>query len=324
MDLSIIIVNYRGWKHLRDCLNSIKAFDGKMFDYEVIIVDNNSADGKIDEFIAEFNSFIFIRNKVNGGFANGCNLGSTFSTGEYLLFLNPDTIASERAVGKLIENAKAEKRCFISSCNQVNERNEASTAMGLFPEFGTVTGFGRMMFRLLNSKKLAKKIQSVNNRIYPDWVSGSVMMIGRKVFNDIGGFDEDFWMYYEDTDLCRRARDKGGEIVYYTDITIRHIHGGSSRIDRKTASMTKTEVIISRHLYIAKHMHGLKRSSLLLFLILNNLITGTLMALSGIILFFIPGMFLRVIIYGRLISYYASVLKTKSWISSRSVNFLKN
>jgi GT2 family glycosyltransferase len=289
----------------------------------VIIVDNNSADGRIDDFISGYKDFIFLRNRINGGYANGCNLGSKISKGDFLLFLNPDTVASDEAVEKLLERAKANPGNFISSCSQVNEQNKVDMAFGLFPAIGTLTGTGRIFFKLFNRKKLAGKTGSGNNIIYPDWISGSVMMIKRGIFFNLGGFDEDFWMYYEDTDLCRRARDLDGEIAYYTDIRIQHIHGGSSRINLKTASFTKTEAIISKHLYIAKHFHGAERSFMHLILILNNLITGTFMSFLGIILFAIPELFGRVIIYGKLISYYFGVLKRKSWISPRSVNFIR-
>jgi GT2 family glycosyltransferase len=324
MDLSIIIVNYRGWGHLKKCLDSICAFRPSKFRYEVIIIDNDSGDGRVDNFMSDYKDYIFVRNKVNGGFASGCNLGSKISNGEFLLFLNPDTVASEDAVEKLLERAKANPRNYISSCSQVNENNRAERAFGLFPAFGTLTGFGRIVFRLFNREKYITKTRPRESILYPDWISGSVMMIKREVFQYLKGFDEDFWMYYEDTDLCRRARDFGGEIVHYTDIRIQHIHGGSSRIDIKTASKTKTEVIISRHLYIAKHMNGVERSLLHLFLTLNNLLTGTFMAFLGIFLIGIPEMFVHVLIYGRLIDYYIGVLKRKSWISPRSVNFIKN
>jgi GT2 family glycosyltransferase len=324
MDLSIIIVNYRGWKHLSKCLDSFCTFKGDTFTFEVIIIDNNSSDGRIDDFISDYKDFIFIRNMINGGYANGCNTGSKNSRGDFLLFLNPDTVASEEAVEKLLDRAKTNPGNFISSCSQVNDQNKVVMAFGLFPAFGTLTGTGRLIFKFLKRKKLKEKTRSDYNVIYPDWVSGSVMMLKKEVFLDLGGFDEDFWMYYEDTDLCRRARDLGGEIAYYTDIRIHHFHGGSSRIDLKTTSQTKTEVIISKHLYIAKHIHGAERSLIHLFLILNNLIAGTFMALLGIILFMIPKISGRILIYGKLIGYYSGALKRKSWISPRSVHFIGN
>ncbi len=324
MDLSIIIVNYRAWKHLRECLDALIASSGTRFQSEVIIVDNDSADGVIDEFKSIYPDFIFIINKINGGFANGCNLGSTFAKGDFFLFLNPDTVASETEVGKLLERAKENPGIYISSCRQVNENGEESKAFGLFPGFGTLTGFERSIYKVINRKKIAEKTEERDKLITPDWVSGSVMMIKKEVFLNLGGFDEDFWMYFEDTDLCRRARNLKGGIAYYTDISIQHNHGGSSRINLKTTSLTKTEVIISQHLYISKHMTGAGRFLIQTYLVLNNFISGTFMALLGILLFASSKIFVRVKIYGRLVSYYFDALRRMSWISPRSVNFKKN
>ena len=324
MDLSIIIVNYRGWKRLRECLDALVSFSDRVFKSEVIIVDNDSADGKLDEFKSVYPNFVFILNKGNGGFANGCNLGSTLAKGDYLLFLNPDTVASETEVAKLIERAKENPQNYISSCHQVNENGKVSKAFGFFPGFGTLTGFGRVIYRSLNKNKIKERKQEKDNAVTVDWVSGSVMLIKKEVFRNLQGFDEDFWMYYEDTDLCKRARDGKGEIVFYTDITIEHNHGGSSRINNKTTSLTKTEVIISSHLYISKHESGISRFLLQSYLVLYNLVAGTFMAFLGIVFFFIPKLLLRANIYRRLVGYYFNALARRSWISPRSVNFIEN
>ena len=230
MDLSIIIVNYRGWKHLEECLNSLAAFSGILFRYEVIIVENNSDDSVIDEFRLNYPDFIFIRNKVNGGFANGCNLGSTIAKGNYFLFLNPDTIASEPAVEKLLEKAKENPENYISSCRQVNKDGKESKAFGIFPQFGTFTGSGRAIYKILFSKRLSERTEKKDNFLTPNWVSGSVFMIKREIFRNLKGFDEDFWMYFEDMDLCRRQKVLDGEIAYYTNITIQHNHGGTQEL----------------------------------------------------------------------------------------------
>jgi GT2 family glycosyltransferase len=325
MDLSIIIVSYRGWKPLRECLNSLAFVRGaSIFKYEVIIVDNDSDDGSIDEFKSDYPDFIFISNKVNGGFANGCNLGSTSAKGDYFLFLNPDTVASESEVAKLLVRAKENPGHFITSCRQVNINGKESKAFGLFPGFGTLTGIERAIYKILNRKKIATKTEEKNNIITPDWVSGSVMMIKKETFRKIGGFDEDFWMYYEDTDICRRARNLKGEIAYHTDITIQHNHGGSSRINLKTTSLPKTEVLISNHLYLAKHKAGTVRFLIQTYLVLYNLLTGFIIAFIGLLFFAVPKIFLRARIFGRLVVYYCGALKRGSWISPRSVNLVRN
>jgi GT2 family glycosyltransferase len=312
MDLSIIIVCYKGWERLSKCLESLASFTGKDFSIEVIVVDNNSGDGKIDEFEKKYLQFRFIRNSINGGYANGCNLGAAEARSNHLLILNPDTIAKESEIGKLLKEAKVNPGYFIISCRQVRENGKESNATGSFPG----------LFKS-EARSRSRQKKTDENISYPDWVSGSVMMMQKEIFEKLGGLDEDFWMYYEDVDLCRRARDLDGEIVFYNNITIEHNHGGSSRINLKTTSITKCEVQISRHLYIQKHKTGIKRSIIQSFIVADNLLIGIITGLIGLIFFFVPKLLIRFMILMRVISYYYGSLSRRSWESPRSVNFRK-
>lgn len=175
MDLSIIIVNYRAWKRLRACLDSLSVFTGSFFSYEVIIVDNASDDGILDGFKSDYAKFIFIRNKFNGGFANGCNLGGSVANGRYFLFLNPDTIVKEEEIERLLSRARENPGNYLSSCRQVNEKGKESKAFGIFPGFGTLTGSGRAIYKILLPGKTMDKTKAKENLITPDWVSGSVI-----------------------------------------------------------------------------------------------------------------------------------------------------
>lgn len=320
IDLSIIIVCYRGWEWLNKCLDSLDLFTGKNFRTEVIIVDNKSEDETI--YIAEkqFPKFRFIYNEINGGFANGCNLGSKYATGEFILFLNPDTVATESEIEKLLKIAKQNTDFAIISCRQVNEAGKEGIVTGQFPSILNLTGFQRVIFTR-RKPQTANHIPDIN---FPDWVSGSAIMIRKDIFQKVKGFDEDFWMYFEDVDLCRRIRDINGEIAFCRNITIEHNHGGSSRIDIETTSITKTEVHISRHVYIGKHKSGFGKLLIQTFLVTNNIISGGILAISGLVLFFIPKMFCRTLIFYRLIRYYSGSLFRLSWISPRSVNFHKH
>jgi GT2 family glycosyltransferase len=319
-DLSIIIVCHKGWDRLRKCLEALSLFRGNSFTSEVIVVDNKSDDAEVHKIEEQFSKFRFIYNNINGGFANGCNLGSKHASAEYILFLNPDTIATESEVEKLINTAKQNPEYAIISCSQVNEKGRNSIASGEFPSFYNLTGFQRAIF-----KNKQSAIRNPNSEIsYPDWVSGSVILIRHESFKKLEGFDEDFWMYFEDVDLCNRMRKSGGKIAFCEDITIEHNHGGSSRVSLRTTSLTKTEVHISRHVYISKHMTGPEKSLIQIFLVLNNIISGGIMALLGLLLFFIPKVFSRTLIYLNLIRYYTGALFRLSWISPRSVNFHKN
>lgn len=324
MDLSVIIVNYRGWRRLHECLDALALFRGIRFSYEVIIVDNHSDDGIIDSFCNEYPGFRYIKNDINGGFAYGCNTGAREASGKFLLFLNPDTVAEEEAVATIFKRAEDDPATCIVSCRQEDETGKESIAFGQFIRPGKLTGPGRAINRFFRSFNLQKETISGENVLHPDWVSGSVIMISRDNFNRLGGFDEDFWMYYEDMDLCKRARDSGGKILYYTDVSIKHNHGGSSRINIHTSALTKTEVLISKHVYAAKHFSSLNRILSHSFLVINNLVTGLIAAFAGIILFFIPRLFVFTHIFFRLAVYYSGVLKRKSWISPRSVNMRKD
>ena len=329
-DLSIIIVSYKGWGRLTKCLEALKSFTGKNFTSEVIVVDNRSDDETLFNIEKQFPKFRFIHNQVNGGFANGCNLGSKSADGEFLLFLNPDTVASESEVEKLLDIAKQNPTYRVLSCRQVNEKGKESMAFGSFPHLLNLTGLQRAIFRRrvpesvnVLSKPSATGESRKPDITFPDWISGSVVMIRKNTFQNISGFDEDFWMYYEDVDLCRRVRNISLEVAFCRNITIEHNHGGSSRINLKTASLTKTEVQISRHLYISKHNSGSERVMIQTFLVMNNLISGGLMALLGLLFFFIPKLFSRTLIFLRLLRYYTGSAFRQSWISPRSVNFHK-
>jgi GT2 family glycosyltransferase len=320
MDLSIIIVNYRGWNKLRECLDALKSFTNRKIISEVIIVDNSSGDGIIENFCLDYPGFRFVTSEINGGFAYGCNRGGKESSGNYLLFLNPDTIAGEDAVTALYERAVEYNGDYILSCRQKDEKNRESIAYGQFIVPGKLTGPGRALNRFIRRITGRQNSHSVQNPLSPEWVSGSVIMVSREFFNRLGGFDEDFWMYFEDMDLCRRARNMGGEIMYFTDFSITHKHGGSSRINIYTTALTKTEVLISKHLYIARHLPPASRFCAQVFLVGNNLVTGLVSAIVGIVFFFNPRMFVRAHIFLRLTCYYAGALVRRSWISPRSVN----
>ncbi len=317
MELSVIIVNYRGWSKLRECLSSLLKDDGPGAGIEIIVSDNCSADGNLAGFSAEFPSVKFVENIHNGGFAYGCNRGAAAASGSYFLFLNPDTIASKDSVHQLLEKGSSAAANSLSSCYQVDGKGKESIAYGRFITPFTLTGTMRLITRLSGAQGTMKYTGDI---MKPDWVSGSVMFIRRVYFYELGGFDEDFWMYFEDMDLCKRIRNSGGEILYHRGISIIHSHGGSSRVNIKTTALTKTEVLVSKHLYVAKHFSGAGRFVSQFFLVVNNLLCYLVAAVVGLILFFIPSLNARSRIFVNLVAYYAGSLARGTWKSRRSVS----
>jgi GT2 family glycosyltransferase len=321
-DISIIIVNYKGWKKLAQCLDSLSVIEDSRYSLEVIIVDNQSNDGQISIFRQLYPKFTFIINSGNLGFASGCNLGAGNSHGSFLLFLNPDTIITSEAIFLMLAEVRERAAFSIISCQQVKEDGSNERHYGKFLTVFTLTGWLRAL-NYLAYRRRDELYPQTENYIYPDWVSGSVIMISKNSFDRLGGWDEDYWMYFEDVDLCRRARQRNGDIVKLKNVTVEHNHGGSSRINPQTTALTKTEVNISRHVYISKHETGWRACYMHAFLILDNILFGFLPAIAGSVLFFIRRLNINSRIYIQLVRYYLNGMQSGTWLSRRSVNYNK-
>jgi GT2 family glycosyltransferase len=237
-DLSIITVNYRSWDKLSQCLDSLAVISASYFSFEVIVVDNSSQDGKLSEFRQIYPQFSFILNKGNYGFANGNNLGAANASGKYLLFLNPDTVVTERTLLAMLDQAKVSRANSVISCRQLRVDGKENKPYGVFPSPISLTGWTKALSGILN---IEVNIPENKRFIFPDWVSGSVMMMSKNSFNTIGKWNERFWLYYEDVDFCRRAADLGGGVYFLKSVSLIHQNGSSSRVDAEITTLTRTE-----------------------------------------------------------------------------------
>ena len=310
-ELSIIIVNYRSWSYLETCLNSL---DPPQDRYEVLVVDNFSDDGRFESFAANYPHVEFIKSQNNLGFGGGCRLGVMRSSADYLLFLNPDTLANHDAIDSMLRFLKSQDRYGIVSCKQ---HDDVARHRLLFPNSWRLFNLLRSAEARMRTGKFALQRWRSFEFIAPDWVSASVLMISRRDYERIGGWNQIFWMYYEDPDLCKRFADQGGRVALLTNCGISHKHGGATRLDLETTALTKAEVTISRHVYIHNHFSKTNRILSHSILIASFLFFGSVLALLGTLTFFIPGMRLQRMLWQRRWKYYAKVLRTGSWLSPR-------
>jgi len=324
IDISIIIVNYKSWTHLEQCLLSIKKIDTDKVKFEVVIVDNCSNDKRLQNFSEKFSNFSFILNSGNNGFSNGCNLGANASKGEFLLFLNPDTIISEKVLMELLNTGKKHSNYKLISCNKITPKGKYERIDKPFPSLLNLFGLSRAIHEKFNKTGKVLKSENENEIVFPYWISGSLVLMSRQWFEVLGGWNEDYWMYYEDVDLCKRTTRLNGKVALILNQSIIHNHGGASRSNMQTAALTKSEVLISRHVYIMNNFNGFIRVLLQVLLVLNNLIIKFFSAILGIFFFFIPKLRVFIYLYINIIKYYISALYNGTWLSVRSMNYKKN
>lgn len=225
MDLSIIILNYNTKDLSLECVRSIiEQYQAELEKdlFEIVLVDNDSMDGSLGAFqkLKQKNLQV-IASRENLGFSNGCNLGAKNAKGENLLFLNSDTQIKDQGFLKMLEYFKKERIGVLGGALK-NEDGSMQPSVGkfytLFNLFLMLLGLERLGFL----RKSPSKIQKV------DWVSGACLMVSRKVFNKIGGFAKELFMYGEDVELCFKAKKNGYPTYFYPDVSLYHKELGSS------------------------------------------------------------------------------------------------
>ena len=317
MKLSIVTVNYRSWSHLESALVALQ--EGFPGDWELIAVDNESQPESFAEFSARFPWVKFIANPVNSGFGAGCNIGVAAATGDQLLFMNPDVIASCESIQALID-IKKQHDIGIVAPKQVSGDGKPQKVFDDFPSVLNQSKTLKALLRVLIPSRFPDPRADHEAITYCDWVTGSVLLIDRADFDAVGGWAEDYWMYVEDADLCRKAHDKGLSVAYVPEVEVIHAHGGSSRLNIAVKSMTKLEVIISKHVYTARHTAGLERwltHTLIILLRLPMLIVASILDL--LTLRQVSALRVRSRMFTGLIKYYLGVLRNGSWLSPRAI-----
>ena len=315
--LSIISVNYKSWSVLRKCLHSFEQYPPAV-SYEIIVVDNDSQDGQFDAFQQEFPAIKLVVNTGNHGFSHGCNLGVTHASGDYLLFLNPDVILTKsKAIDAMVNYAQKNPNVGTTSCRRINPKGKPERELA-FQHLWLNTGWMRGLYKLWNKKALKFKFPNNADIWYPDWVSGSVILIANDLFQQIGKWSQDdFWMYSEDPDLCKKVREKGKKIALLRHVELQHTHGGASRRNPQTIAITKSEVVTSHHVFIQKHAKGFNRLALHAFTFSNTLIAWSLRTFIGLIVFWTPTFKASFLTLIAIINYYISALMRSTWKSKR-------
>jgi O-antigen biosynthesis protein len=233
-DISIVIVNYNVRDHVDACLASIYKSNNDKYKIEIFIVDNNSIDGSSAFIRNKYPSVNYIDNDNNFGFSRANNIALKKAQGKYILILNPDTILEEETFDKLINFCKEHKDVGAISSKLIQANGKLDLAckrsfpslsvalpriLGLSKLFPTSKKFGRYNLTYLDENKTYEV----------DAICGAFMFIPKYVLDKVGLFDEDYFMYGEDLDLCFRIKKNGYKIFYYPEVKTVHLKGESTK-----------------------------------------------------------------------------------------------
>jgi len=247
---SAVLVNYNSGGELRSALESIDRESAGP--WEGVVVDNASTDGSERTAVA-FESTQLLRNRENVGFGRGVNQGVAACTADRILIMNPDCQLATGALPPLMAVLDADPRCAIAAPRildpdgspQGNARGDPDMLTGLFGRTSTLR-------RSLSGLDVARRnVITADAPTEVDWVSGACMLVRRDALASVGGFDERYFMYWEDADLCRRLRDRGYTILYVPGSSAVHQVGQSSRTARASSIRAFHD---SAYLYYATHV----------------------------------------------------------------------
>ena len=258
MDLSICLVPLNALSFMEPLLDSIDKFTSGL-SYELIVVYNGSTDGTADWIEQHHPEILLIRNQNNLGFTRGNNQAIALAQGDHILLLNPDTLLTEDCFGPQISYLRENPEVGITipkvlnsdgSFQQQSRRGEARPVevFGYFLKLGKLFPSSKALNGYLQSWLPQDEIAEVKA------VSGSCMFIRREVYEQIGGLDEQFFAYQEDSDYCMRARQAGWKVMYVPLSSIIHYAGEGGSKTRPYHSIYQWHR--SYYLYYRKHFAG--------------------------------------------------------------------
>ncbi len=241
--LSIIIVSYNSAKFIGKCIDSIEHNLPK--NSEIIVVDSGSED-ETTEILEKYKNIKLIKSQTNIGYGKGNNLGFRLSKGEYILILNPDTTVAKESVQKLLDYIDSHSEAGLVAPKLIQDNGKVQPTVRKLP---TIKGaLAEYYFKIKNAYEAY--IPDPDSPLEVESVVGAALMIKRDVFEKIGGFDERYFMYFEDLELCRKLHNLGYKIIYLPDAVVYHKVGGTQTYpERNQTWIQKSAEIYHGRLY---------------------------------------------------------------------------
>jgi len=256
MDLSIIIVSHHHDRFIKGCLESLKDHLVGV-SHEIILVDNVGSAPLKSELELNFPEVKLLVNSRVQGFSKNCNKGYGASTGRYVLFLNPDTRILKGDFAEFLQRVDNIPDIGIACGQLLNGDLSPQRTIRRFPTFHAVLSRGFEIERLIGLTKAQKMYlmegENMSEQREIDWCAGAFIMVHRELFEKVGKFDESFFMYYEDIDLCYRLRELGKKNIFFPEMQIVHYYQRESA--RKIINKNKVWHIESILRFFWKHKY---------------------------------------------------------------------
>jgi len=267
INLSIIIVNYNSGDLLSKVIDSVRK-NIVNIKYEIVVVDNKSTDKSLALINSEFPVNI-IKLDSNLGFSKANNIGADNSKGDFLYFLNPDAFIIDTYTELLLDDLKKNDDVGIIAPEILNMNGSLQYNARLYPTIRRLFFYTFGVTKILQNRYICDyKMEYFDNSkpIYSDWVSGAAFIMKKKTFDEVFGFDESFFLFYEDVDLCRKVKTLGYKIKYSPIAKVKHIWGGTSE---GLKEFTQKEEFLSRFKYFKKHHNNIIYNIIVLLTLFN-------------------------------------------------------
>lgn len=228
--LDIVIVNWNSGELLNNCLNSIDKSNIIGFLINIVVVDNASSDDSLNGLTYK-GKYILLKNNENIGFAKACNVGLMQSSSKYILFLNPDAEVRENTIQKAVNKMETNENISVLGVKYIDENGNVAPSCSRFPKlryyFYDIIGLSKINPKLFYHATIMSDMD-YSKSTFVDEVSGAFYFCRKSVLDRVGGFDERYFVYYEELDLSYRIKKSGGAIFYDADNEIYHKGGGVS------------------------------------------------------------------------------------------------
>lgn len=283
IDVSVIIVSFNSFQYLNECLTSLFKFCTGTSN-EVIVVDNASTEGNIESVIHNYRNVNLIKNNKNLGFAPANNIGLKYAHGKYTLFLNNDTVFIEDSIKKVFDYAEINQKKIFAGIQLLNPDGSKQESVVQFPSVWNAITENFFLYKIFPHSEFFNKYYqncaNYNSAVETDVIRGAFMFCPTEGLKELNGFDEHFFFYSEETDLCKRFKDGGGMVIFFPASSIIHFGGATADLDPWFKFRNQATGKIQ---YYQKHFKGIKFFFLIIIHYTGLLLRGFLFALGGVI-----------------------------------------